>query len=155
MAFSAWWSAPHRPAAWPGAPSLWWAPVRPVVSGRRAPAPPRSAGTSKGRKKSKGKVGLPPYLRRNLASLQLGNGRGSATRGWKIAAPKRGRARHALKAKCGSKAFLLPGTEGFPVMNSSCHYSCAGLHAALSRARQFGHPQVAAHARALLNYHCR
>jgi len=100
---------------------------------------------------------VPPYLVRNLESLQFGNPRGSVTRGWKFLAPKRGTARHSLKSKCGSKAFLLPAHEGFPVMSlhsHGCAYSCPGLHAAYSRARQYGHHAIAARAHALIQKHC-
>jgi hypothetical protein len=105
----------------------------------------------------KRRSGMPPYLKKNLKSLQFGNPRGSATRGWKILSPKKGRARHAIKAKCGNKAFLLPSEEKFPVMTlhaKGCHYDCRGLTAALSRAQQHGYHSVAARARSLKRKHC-
>lgn len=117
----------------------------------------RSARGKKSKSRSKSRSKLPPYLARNLQSLQFSNPRGRATRGWKILSPKRGTARHALKAKCGSRAFLLPDKEGFPVMSMhsrGCQYSCPGLHAAYSRAQQWGHHAVAAKAHALLAKHC-
>lgn len=97
---------------------------------------------------------LPPYLRRNLRSLKRGQGRGSPTRFWRALSPRHGRGRHMLHDKCGDKAFLLPKTEGFPVMSlvqGKCKYSPRGLQAAYNRARQYHHPQVAAKAKKLLN----
>ena len=35
-----------------------------------------------------------------------------------------------------------------------CGYSCKGLHAAYSRAQQFGHHAIAQKAHALLKKHC-
>lgn len=46
--------------------------------------------------------------------------------------------RHEMKEKCGSKAFLMPDKEKFPVMNpDTCKYDCRLLLAAYTRARQW------------------
>jgi hypothetical protein len=61
---------------------------------------------------------------------------------WADRKPKRGVERHQLKAKCGSKCFLLPEEEKFPVCKRCsenvciCGGDCAGLLSAYRRARQ-------------------
>ena len=69
--------------------------------------------------------------------------------GWSVRAPKRGTARHTLIFKCGSKCFLMPDKEGFPVCTSNCMFDCGGILSAYRRAKQFKHPQVAKQARLL------
>lgn len=74
------------------------------------------------------------------------------SKGWKKAAPRRGSARHALYQKCGSKCFLLPSAQKFPICASSkrggsCKPDCRGLLAAERRARQYKYNNVATRAR--------
>lgn len=73
-------------------------------------------------------------------------------KGWHKRAPKTGRDRRALLARCGRDAFLEPGNLKFPVVakTGGCAVDCAGAQAALVRARQFGHKAAAAKARTLL-----
>lgn len=157
------WAVPSRQRV----PAMYLAPLElPISSPNLQGANPnRTGGKTSRSKKSKSRRsrskarsrGVPPYLVRNVKSLQFGNPRGRATRGWKFLAPKPGTARHSLKSKCGSKAFLEPSHEGFPVMtlhSPGCHYDCRGLHAAYSRAQQFGHPGAASKARSLIAKHC-
>lgn len=90
------------------------------------------------------------------------SGRGSVTRGWAKAAPSRGRARHALKSKCGSKCFLDPVNEKFPICakltgrksSGSCEIDCRGVKAAYIRARQWGYDDIARKADRLYKLHC-
>jgi len=67
------------------------------------------------------------------------SGRGSKTKGWKDAAPKRGAERKALKQKCGNECFLKPESEGFPICaalksGKGCKVDCRGIIAAKVRA---------------------
>ncbi len=61
---------------------------------------------------------------------------------WKSRYPKKGTERHKLKENCGSKCFLLPEEEAFPVCPvckedvCTCDGDCAGLLSAYRRARQ-------------------
>lgn len=80
--------------------------------------------------------------------------RGSPTRGFKAAAPQKGRDRSELLNKCGNKAFLIPSEKKFPVMaalrvNGKCEYSCEGLNAAKNRACQYGYTKEANKAQAI------
>ena len=76
-------------------------------------------------------------------------GRGSRTRGWRADSPRRGTERHLLKAKCGSKCFLAPDSEGFPICPKClgkrcvCRADCRGLLAAEIRAKQYGYKKIA------------
>ena len=58
------------------------------------------------------------YKSKQLLSVMthLSDGRGSPTRGWAATAPQRGSERHALMKTCGKSAFLLPESEGYPIM---------------------------------------
>ena len=78
-------------------------------------------------------------------------GGAAAGAGWHDRAPKRGTPRHTLMNKCGSKCFLMPDTEGFPICASSytCEFDCDGILAAYRRAKQYKYPQVAETARLL------
>ena len=79
--------------------------------------------------------------------------RGVKTRGWIGRAPSRGSERHQLQEVCGQKCFLGPG-ESFPVCPSPrltegqnpCQLDCGGAQAALIRAKQWKHDDVAAKA---------
>jgi len=78
--------------------------------------------------------------------------RGSkSTKGWKRRAPHLTSERRALKARCGTKAFLEPKQLKFPIVakTGGCAIDCAGLEAALRRARQFHHRKAAAKAKRL------
>ena len=77
-----------------------------------------------------------------------------------LLSPAKGPARHALKKRCGTKCFLLPETEKFPIcraLNMSgstrstpCQIDCQGLRAAKSRARQWHYAAVGLKADRLL-----
>ena len=79
-------------------------------------------------------------------------GRGSTTRGWRAAAPQRGKERRQLMEECGEACFLLPDRENpgqskFPVCpalreKQGCVFSCKGAEAAERRAAQYGHVEV-------------
>ncbi len=76
-----------------------------------------------------------------------GVGRGGKTKGWKNDAPSRGSDRVALKAKCGSKCFLKPSTNGFPVCKSlkkdgNCKIDCRGIIAAKIRSKEWSYVHV-------------
>jgi len=77
------------------------------------------------------------------------------TAGWKAAAPQRGRERHTVMAKCGSKCFLRPEDEGYPVCSKcdgdscSCQVDCRGLLAAYRYAQKYGAQNIADAARQL------
>jgi hypothetical protein len=101
------------------------------------------------------------YKRTQLerVSQHAHEGRGSPTRGWAAIAPQRGRERHELKERCGSKAFLDPEHEKFPVMsasryNNKCEVSCQGVQAAYNRANQYKHFDIARKAEQLGHSHC-
>ena len=97
------------------------------------------------------KVGGPVYkelMRRNAIKGMLSNfkskakrplkrsvGRGGRTRGWKVASPARGRERSAMKKKCGSKCFLSPVKNGYPICaRNTCKPDCRGIISAKVRA---------------------
>jgi hypothetical protein len=88
----------------------------------------------------------------------LNQHRSSATRGWAAVAPRRGRERRELYARCGPTCFLVPGQLKFPVCpalregNQRCHYDRRAFTAAKIRARQRGYPVVYKRA-ALLQKH--
>ena len=86
-------------------------------------------------------------------------GRGSATRGWGVDKPQRGVERHELHDQCGSKCFLRPATEGFPICprlesGRGCTVDCRGVHAAYTRARQYHYDDVADKAAHILEKKC-
>ena len=58
--------------------------------------------------------------------------------------------RRKLKDKCGSKCFLRPSTNSFPICaKNSCTYNCKGLLSTKTRARQFNYSSIAAKAQRL------
>jgi hypothetical protein len=78
-------------------------------------------------------------LRKRLRSLikHSGDGRGSVVRGWSGEKPQRGTERHRMKKKCGSRCFLLPKSEKFPICpKSSCTPTCRGISGAKARSHQ-------------------
>lgn len=86
-------------------------------------------------------------------------GRGSATRGWYSVAPEHGHERHDLREQCGSKCFLDPRGERFPICErleegKGCKVDCRGVHAAYQRARQYHHEDVAEKAANVLKKEC-
>ena len=106
------------------------------------------------------KVGGPTYLKiMGRLPGAPSRSRGSRTRGWREAAPKKGAERHQLKQQCGSKCFLQPETEGFPVCakcvgdQCSCQIDCRGVAAANVRAHQYHHTNLY-QAIDLLKAHC-
>lgn len=107
----------------------------------------------------------PPFIARSYrrTSQRKGSARGSATRGWRAAAPQKGRERHELLARCGAKCFLSPETEGFPICPKlaltrgnadPCLPMRQGVHAADSRARQWKHDSQAEMAQRILARLC-
>ena len=83
---------------------------------------------------------------------------GSATRGWKNSAPRRGQQRRVLKKSCGKRCSLQG--DKFPICNKcgancSCKPSCKGMVLAKIRARQYGYTAVANKAdRLIQKYKC-
>lgn len=64
--------------------------------------------------------------------------RSNPMKGWAKSSPKTGRQRSAMKKKCGTRCFLKPSINEFPICSkNSCSYSCKGLLAAKTRARQY------------------
>lgn len=105
---------------------------------------------------------LPHHLARRQKQLLEGNKRSLAnpSYGWKLRSPQRGTARHLLHEKCGSKCFLQPEREGFPVCAKyeltapSCKFDCGGISTAYRRALQYKYPLVAKKAKALSKILC-
>lgn len=70
-------------------------------------------------------------------------------KGWHELAPRKGKERDELKAKCGDACFLRPEDNGFPICaalsrtKSPCTVDCRGLAAAKSRSRTLA-PEVKA-----------
>lgn len=83
------------------------------------------------------KVDGPTYKKLQAQGLSLDH-RGSPTRGWKKASPKRGSERHKMKRHCGDKCFLLSDAEKYPVCRrGSCDIDCRGVTSAKIRASQY------------------
>jgi hypothetical protein len=101
---------------------------------------------------------LPPHLKKRTQELEKGNVRSKAnpTYGWKLRSPQKGVSRHLLLQKCGSRCFLMPEREGFPICTKyeltapKCEMDCGGISTAYRRAKQYKYPQVAKEAKALL-----
>lgn len=99
------------------------------------------------------------YKLKKLRGLKRG-GRGSASRLWFSEGPQKGTERHQLKKKCGSKAFLLPKEEKYPVMdalrntNGRCVYRCNAIQSAFNRGKQQHDNIVAAKATRLGRKYC-
>lgn len=73
--------------------------------------------------------------------------RPNALRGWAVAAPRRGRERRELYARCGPQCFLLPGQLKFPVcaslrVSKGCRVDRRALVAARIRAKRWNYPVV-------------
>ena len=91
------------------------------------------------------------------------SGRGSQTRGWGAAAPKKGAERKRLQHKCGDSCFLRPDVLGFPICSRcgededecSCELNCSGLAAAKIRAHQWKYTKVAEVADRLYKERCK
>lgn len=82
-------------------------------------------------------------------------GRGGRTRGWKAAAPARGRERSVMKKKCGSKCFLSPAKNGYPICaRNTCKPDCRGIISAKVRAGQYKEKSVMALARQMERKFC-
>ena len=88
-------------------------------------------------------------------SLKRSVGRGGRTRGWKVASPARGRERSAMKKKCGSKCFLSPARNGYPICaRNTCKPDCRGIISAKVRAGQYKETTVMALARRMERKFC-
>jgi hypothetical protein len=103
---------------------------------------------------------LPPAKAAHLVELEQnqGNPLGSKTRGWSVAAPRRGSERHELYDKCGATCFLRPEDEGFPICPAclpddpncgGCTPDCRGVASAYVRARQYHYDDIAEQAQSL------
>jgi hypothetical protein len=66
----------------------------------------------------------------------------SPMKGWVKYAPKKGQQRSLMKKKCGEKCFLIPHTNGFPICEKNCVFSCRGLLAAKTRANQYKYKKI-------------
>jgi hypothetical protein len=76
---------------------------------------------------------------------------------WSQVAPKGVGQRNALRSRCGTKCFLRPKDNGFPVCSAKsrkCDYNCKGLFAAKGRASQYKYASIAAKADRLIKKHC-
>ena len=99
------------------------------------------------------KVGGKTYNQVFGKSERKPSGRGSATRGWKEDAPKRGKEREELLSKCGDGCFLLPSELKFPICAAckmgkcDCTPDRRGVISARIRASQYGYSDVAARAK--------
>jgi hypothetical protein len=115
---------------------------------------PRRSSRSPQRSPLKSPARSPQGTRRQALYSGERKGRGSTTKGWGAEAPRRGTARHELYQKCGSKCFLNPKEEKFPICSKSCDIDCRGVHAAYQRARQYKHEDIAEKASSLLKRDC-
>ena len=75
-------------------------------------------------------------------------GRGIRTRGWAMAAPKKGKERNELMEKCGKSCFLRPEVKKYPICaalreGKECEVDCRGVLSAKIRARQYKDEGVA------------
>ena len=62
-------------------------------------------------------------------------------KGWSKVSPK-GSERTRMKKRCGSRCFLAPKTNSFPICaKGTCRESKKGVYAAYVRARQWGKPK--------------
>lgn len=88
-------------------------------------------------------------------SLKRSVGLGGRTRGWKVASPARGRERSAMKKKCGSKCFLSPPKNGYPICaRNTCKPDCRGIISAKVRAGQYKETTVMELARRMERKFC-
>ncbi len=77
------------------------------------------------------------------------NGRGSATRGWKLQKPGYHQRTTMLK-KCGKKCFLGPG-KSYPICTkNTCKINKKGVYSAFIRSRQFHRKNISNKANKLL-----
>jgi hypothetical protein len=63
--------------------------------------------------------------------------RSKGTKGWAKASPKRGKERSVMKKKCGSKCFLVPRENKYPICTMSCKPDCRGIKSAKVRSGQY------------------
>ena len=63
----------------------------------------------------------------------------TGTKGWRSASPKK---RSALKKKCGSKCFLSPKYNKYPICTMSCKPDCRGIKSAKVRSGQYKNKSV-------------
>lgn len=85
--------------------------------------------------------------KREILKAEAGDKRGALDRGWKLAAPTKGKERAALYA-INPDCFLLPnhsdpGESKFPVCDKNGKFDPRGARAAYRRARQWGYEKVA------------
>ena len=69
----------------------------------------------------------------------------SPTRGWRTMSPKSPKARRTLKKSCGTKCFLSPKNNKFPICakkSKKCIVNCKGLLSTKIRASQYGYKSI-------------
>lgn len=77
------------------------------------------------------------------------NGRGSATRGWKLQKPGFHQ-KTVMLQRCGKKCFLGPG-KSYPICTkNTCKVNARGVYSAYIRARQFHRKNISRKANKLL-----
>ena len=69
---------------------------------------------------------------------------------WRKSAPHSINPRRSLRARCGSRCFLMPSQLKFPICDSNCKIDRRGVIAAEVRASQYGYRGVRAKARRIL-----
>jgi hypothetical protein len=89
--------------------------------------------------RQRGKTTKSSEVKLSKSNVVRHKGSGSATKGWKDDAPKRGVERSALKTKCGDTCFLKPETNGFPICaalrtGKGCKVDCRAVISAQVRA---------------------
>ena len=102
-----------------------------------------------------------PYLRERLQRMiDQGHETNSPTRGWAARAPQKGNDRHQLMKECGSKCFLKPDTEGFPICPKCelgngaclCQIDLGAVYSSKIRGSQWGYPEVVSKADKIIEY---
>lgn len=63
-------------------------------------------------------------------------------------------ARELMSKQCKKDCFLMQSELKFPVCDTSCQYSCSGIHAAYVRAREWKYESVAIQAAKMLQKQC-
>ncbi len=106
------------------------------------------------------KNGRKVYVKNTRSDEYQRRRRSQPTTGWRERGPKRGTERHKLRENCGSRCFLLPKEEKFPICKAcsknrcDCEPDCRALAAAYVRAKQWDYPEVAKKAKRLRDTYC-
>jgi hypothetical protein len=64
------------------------------------------------------------------------------TKGWAKASPRSKKQRAVVKKRCGSRCFLQPKKNKYPICTVSCKPDCRGIKSAKVRSGQFKHKSV-------------